>query len=428
MIPLVTVARAVGSALVYAAPGLTVTLLPPEPVAPPVVVRPLGLPLVSSMPAPTLAAAPPPAVVVSPPILLATVTTPAPVVGRGGVTSWPTPVVLALTTPAPSLQKGVGATVVPAPMSAGLTTPAPVLSVDGIAIAVSPVSIGSGLPEPAVERGTIAIAAPVVLSTSALPSPAVSAPAGASYDPAAEAAFAAMTVQPDATRKGLINDLIAGTIMDGVWTKLDWLNLLAAHAAQAARVNLRNPAKSLSAINAPTFTVDRGYSGDGSTSYLDLGEQFGFAGAQYGQNSATIGGWINLQGTGNGARPAIGQAGTSFAGVYARNNVGAATFKINDAVLTTLQTDPTSRLGHRTATRQAADSKVGYIAGAQVATAAVASRADYLTGGPASLLRDVAQYSPDRLAASYSGGGLAPAEVAALHARLSTYLTAIGAN
>jgi hypothetical protein len=94
---------------------------------------------------------------------------------------------------------------------------------------------------------------------------------GVSYDADAEAYFAAMSVEPDATRKGLLNDLIVGLKADSVWTKITWLSVLAAHDAQAARVNIKTPAQVATAINSPTFTTDLGYAGDGATSYLDTG-------------------------------------------------------------------------------------------------------------------------------------------------------------
>jgi hypothetical protein len=91
---------------------------------------------------------------------------------------------------------------------------------------------------------------------------------GVTYDADAEAYFAAMSVEPDATRKGLLNDLIVGLKADSIWAKLLGLWVFAAHDEQAARVNAKTPAQVLTAVNSPAFTTDRSYAGDGATSYL----------------------------------------------------------------------------------------------------------------------------------------------------------------
>lgn len=89
------------------------------------------------------------------------------------------------------------------------------------------------------------------------------------YDPDAQAYFAAMTVQPSAARKDLINALIVGLKADGIWPRIQWLSLLASHSEQAGRLNIKTPAQIASAVNSPVFTVDRGFAGDGATTYLD---------------------------------------------------------------------------------------------------------------------------------------------------------------
>lgn len=249
---------------------------------------------------------------------------------------------------------------------------------------------------------------------------------GTSWDADAAAYFAAWTTPPDDTRAGLLNDLVLGLKADTVWPLLDRLPILASPTAQSARLDARSPAKSLSAVNVPTFTADRGYSGDNVSAYLDFGEPFAFAGANFSQNSASLGAWVNQQGSGNGEKPTIGCAGASFAKLSGRNNAGNANYKINDNTLTALEINPVTRLGHRAASRTSAANKAGYVNGTPVGSTAVASTAPATVNG--ALLRDVSTYSADRIAVAYSGGALSDAQHAALHARLNTFLTAIGAN
>ena len=69
------------------------------------------------------------------------------------------------------------------------------------------------------------------------------------FDPAATALFARMTVQPDNTRKALINSTIVGLKASGIWAKADALYVTAAHDAQSARLNWVQDLYNLTAIS-----------------------------------------------------------------------------------------------------------------------------------------------------------------------------------
>lgn len=94
---------------------------------------------------------------------------------------------------------------------------------------------------------------------------------GGGYLPEASALFARMTTPPSTARKALINTLIGSLIDAGVWSESDCIYVMAAHDAQAARLNWIADQYNLTPVNSPTFTTDRGYAGDGSTSYLNTG-------------------------------------------------------------------------------------------------------------------------------------------------------------
>lgn len=94
---------------------------------------------------------------------------------------------------------------------------------------------------------------------------------GGGYLPEANALFARMTVPPSTARKALINTLIGSMINAGAWAEMDCLYVMAAHDAQAARLNWIADQDNLVPVNSPVFTVDRGYAGDGATSYLTTG-------------------------------------------------------------------------------------------------------------------------------------------------------------
>ncbi|OZA59807.1 MAG: hypothetical protein B7X78_08300, partial [Sphingomonadales bacterium 39-62-4] len=85
------------------------------------------------------------------------------------------------------------------------------------------------------------------------------------------ALFARMTVQPTGAVKLLMDTLVRAVVGAGVWPKLDMLHLIAAHDAQAARLNWIADQYNLTAVNSPVFTAFRGYTGNGTSSYLNTG-------------------------------------------------------------------------------------------------------------------------------------------------------------
>lgn len=113
---------------------------------------------------------------------------------------------------------------------------------------------------------------------------------GPTYDAATVALLAAMAVQPDATRAELIDDTIIALKAAGIWDELDRLWVMAAHTEQAALLNWLNPAAgNLIAVNAPTFTVDQGHAGNGTTSYLNTQFKPSTDGVNYTLNDASFG-------------------------------------------------------------------------------------------------------------------------------------------
>lgn len=94
---------------------------------------------------------------------------------------------------------------------------------------------------------------------------------GGGYSAEASALFARITTPPSDARKVLINNLIVSLKTAGVWAKLDAFYVLAAADAQSSLLNWVSTSYNLTAVNSPTFVIDRHYVGDGSTSYLSTG-------------------------------------------------------------------------------------------------------------------------------------------------------------
>lgn len=113
---------------------------------------------------------------------------------------------------------------------------------------------------------------------------------------AATTAWAAAVVTAGGTvsgaRKTLVDNLIVGLKADGVWSLLDRLWLFAAENTQSALVDLV-VLDGASATNSPTFTTDRGYACNGSTSYINTTYNVTTDKVNYSANSAHIGIWDN---------------------------------------------------------------------------------------------------------------------------------------
>jgi len=80
----------------------------------------------------------------------------------------------------------------------------------------------------------------------------------------------AMTVPPDMARRRLVDLTVRAFLGAALWPLIDVMWFMAAHDEQAGRLNWKDPATfTLSPINSPAFTTDRGHAGNGSSSYLD---------------------------------------------------------------------------------------------------------------------------------------------------------------
>ena len=127
--------------------------------------------------------------------------------------------------------------------------------------------------------------------------------AAGSYD-AATVAWAAAVVAAGGTAstpyKDLVDTLIVGLKADGIWGKLDRLWLFAAENIKSALIDIR-AADTATAANSPTFTPDRGFTGNGSSTYIISSLNLNSGGLNYVQDSACLIGWNNTAGDEGGA-------------------------------------------------------------------------------------------------------------------------------
>jgi hypothetical protein len=99
------------------------------------------------------------------------------------------------------------------------------------------------------------------------PSTAAAAAAPA-YDTDAQSYFSRLSVQPDASRKALLNDFVVTMKQKGWWPHFKFVYVQAAHDAQAARQNMVADLGNLLLVGAPTFVLNSGYEGDAAGACL----------------------------------------------------------------------------------------------------------------------------------------------------------------
>lgn len=238
------------------------------------------------------------------------------------------------------------------------------------------------------------------------------------------ALLARMSVAPDSTRQGRINALVKSLKDAGVWAKLDALYLLAAHDAQAAQRNWKQDAFNLTPVNSPAFTADRGYQGNGTSSFLESAFNPVAAGNVYAQNSAHLGLWCD------GAITAGFSLGNLGASMNPRTNAnGSVQARLNAGVTTTFADGTSGAFKHFMLTRDNAADFAFWADSAKRATAPQVSAAPASStfGVGARNIGASWQYDFRRMAAAHWGAGLTDVEVAALYSALNTYLTPIGA-
>ena len=248
---------------------------------------------------------------------------------------------------------------------------------------------------------------------------------GAGFEAEAVALFARFTTPPTDARKSQINALIAALKVAGVWAKIDALYVAAAADSQAATRNWKQNLYNATAINSPTFTADQGFTGNGSSSYLQTGYTASTAGGNYVQDSATIGVWMRTE----LAADNIYDLAAFRSGGDTRINVRGAAG--NQAI----------RLNSLDGTNPNVPSAIGFTVGARSSpTVQRFLKNGVLLSSPTINSVQVpnsqfgllgfgtgGNYSSRQMAAALIAGGLTDAEVLAAYNALLAYMQAVGA-
>ena len=254
------------------------------------------------------------------------------------------------------------------------------------------------------------------------------------YAPETVAYLAGMSVQPSGARAALIDNLIRGLIVDGVWPYLEWLNLMKSHDAQAARVNLINPAQVASLVGSPALVTDSGMQSWTTSNYLNSGVNLSTA-TKYLQNDAHMGVWVDSNSLIDASN--IGQASAAFQSQLRANNAAGTAMRgaVNTAstgyVTATFATNgfPATSVGHsviqRNSGANAAASTPVYKNGVKASTVSVVTTnaSDVRQNVNFSIGFGGNTSSGARLQAAHFGGLMPDATVTAFYNRLNTFLS-----
>lgn len=247
----------------------------------------------------------------------------------------------------------------------------------------------------------------------------------------AAALVARMTTPPTDERRRLIDQLVGrlklGAVSgSNIWAKLDVLYVTAAADAQAARLNWVSASAftPLVAFNSPTFTIDRGFAGNGTSSYHGTGWQVGVSADLASRDDNHLGSW---------ALTNVANAGVDFGSnihyINPRNGSGNFETRNMNAAANTVAAIGTS-IGHSAMSRAAGAGYSQYKNGALIGSPVQASGAPVanevgmgarMAGTTPSL------FSTRQIAAAHGGVALTDNEMLDMYNALLAYLQAVGA-
>ena len=242
--------------------------------------------------------------------------------------------------------------------------------------------------------------------------------------------IARMTVQPDKARATLIETLVRDLKSAGVWQTLDGLYVMAAHDAQAARLNWRGNILNLTPAASPTFTIDRGYKGDGAAAYLTI-DGTSTDVVRYTLDSASVGLWANQVVAETGI--ALGMSPDYALQIIPLSGSETLTIRfqnVSGAQSTTVIAGHDG-LGMSRGTREASDRYFVRSRGRARIPKVISTTPGNPTRWPRRFLSGMANgttmtYSTARIAVAYFGGALTDAQEVAMDAALQSYLSAVG--
>lgn len=234
---------------------------------------------------------------------------------------------------------------------------------------------------------------------------------------------AAMTVRPSDGRIIQINQCITTLINSGVWDECDIIYMLAAHDAQAARLNWKTPASNtLAIVNSPVFTANKGFTGDGVSALLTASytntlllqndahiAAFGLTNSSLGVNDFSLTNVTPAQ------RAAVRTRSGTVGGAVVSSSTSIGAVTSTDGIPRMLAANRTVSTNFDVYSNGAFSNNIVNTSAATVITAA-----HFLGNG-------VSAFSNRQMAFGSAGGALTALQHASLYSAVSVYLQAVGA-
>lgn len=244
---------------------------------------------------------------------------------------------------------------------------------------------------------------------------------GADWLVAAQRLLRAMTVQPSNAVALAANNLIGAFTVGGVWAKTT-IFYAGLGTEQASLLNWKTPGTYNATNNGCSFTAFLGFTGDGSSAYLDTG----MAANVLSQNSAHIHAWVTA-GTdaADSTKRSVGQVAAGSFAIQPRNGADAITGMIGSTSSSSFGASGTI-LGHTLFNRSGATAVEAYRNGVATATPTDNEASTAPSSSNITFLRNGSTYADFRIFAGGAGGTLSSGEEAAAYAAINTYKGAVG--
>lgn len=239
------------------------------------------------------------------------------------------------------------------------------------------------------------------------------------FRPETRQLLARMTTQPSLQRATLIDQTIRGLIDAGLWDQFDILYFLAAHDAQAARLNWKADEFDLTVSSgSPVFTEDGGYRANPATlsGQLNTGWAPVSSAVNWALGDAALSAWADESGAStDGGALVSGGAGAIVSHYGSGSSDGSTVVGINQANASVITAPATPPVGLITGTRVGGEANI-YYNGSFVQTLGGAETG--LGGSTITMLNT----SAFRLRFASAGAGRTAEQEAALYDVVSAYL------
>lgn len=246
--------------------------------------------------------------------------------------------------------------------------------------------------------------------------------------------FLARTTGLDATHQTAYTTLICGLVTDSLWTNIDALWILATQDATTAGLNLKSTSFTLTPTNAPTFTADQGYTGNGTTQCLNTGFSPASSGTAYTQNGASVSAYIRTSRTTSNTFNILGTNPTSGTTVFFISPLQSSQFQWSLNGTTFPNAANANAQGFWQVSRTASNAMTVFKNGASFTTNTGASGVLTNMTNTVKLLSNSSavgacnSFSTDQLAAAHIGGSMSTTDLANLSNRINAFMTTVGAN